>query len=263
MSLPENPNTTREKYYSVIAGQNTVDILPDIETAPSTENRYLDHIARNGGGGGGGAVSSVNGKTGAVVLNASDVGALPNTTSIPTRTSDLTNDSNFVEDANYTHTDNNYTTADKTKLAETEPLIFFGTLAEWNALTDAEKAKYRTLKIPDTRVSDIEALIPSTATSSNKLATASDVAAKQSQITQSSLLTLTVAGWDSTTLQQTVTFAHDTTKWNVIDITLGEVQVWADCGVIAISETAAGITFQCDTVPDTALTFKVTSMEVN
>lgn len=35
------------------------------------------------GGGSGGAVSSVNGKTGAVVLNASDVHALPDTTVIP------------------------------------------------------------------------------------------------------------------------------------------------------------------------------------
>lgn len=53
MSLPDAPNTLREKYYSVMAGQNDADILPDIETAPSTENRYLDYIARNGGGGGG------------------------------------------------------------------------------------------------------------------------------------------------------------------------------------------------------------------
>lgn len=36
---------------------------------------------------------------------------------IPTKTSDLTNDSNFVVDANYVHTDNNYTTAEKNKLA--------------------------------------------------------------------------------------------------------------------------------------------------
>ena len=36
---------------------------------------------------------------------------------IPTKTSDLTNDSNFAVDANYVHTDNNYTTADKNKLA--------------------------------------------------------------------------------------------------------------------------------------------------
>ena len=36
---------------------------------------------------------------------------------IPTTTSDLTNDSNFAVDANYVHTDNNYTTAEKNKLA--------------------------------------------------------------------------------------------------------------------------------------------------
>lgn len=47
-------------------------------------------------GGGGGAVNSVNGQTGDVVLTASDVGALPNTTVIPTKTSDLTNDSGYI-----------------------------------------------------------------------------------------------------------------------------------------------------------------------
>lgn len=36
---------------------------------------------------------------------------------IPTATSDLTNDSNFAVDASYTHTDNNFTTAEKTKLS--------------------------------------------------------------------------------------------------------------------------------------------------
>lgn len=41
-------------------------------------------------------VSSVNGKTGAVVLAATDVGALPSTTAIPTHTSNLTNDSGFI-----------------------------------------------------------------------------------------------------------------------------------------------------------------------
>lgn len=152
MSLPDVPNTLREKYYSVMAGQNDADILPDIETAPSTENRYLDYIAKHGGGGGstvevtqiktsgekiatitvdnvptdlyasaggggGGAVDTVNGMTGDVVLTASDVGALPDNTSIPSKTSDLTNDSNFAVDASYVHTDNNYTTAEKTKLS--------------------------------------------------------------------------------------------------------------------------------------------------
>ena len=44
----------------------------------------------------GGSVQSVNGQTGAVVLDASDVGALPDNTFIPTKTSDLTNDSDFA-----------------------------------------------------------------------------------------------------------------------------------------------------------------------
>ena len=41
-------------------------------------------------------VQSVNGQTGAVVLGAADVGALPDNTAIPSKTSDLTNDSNFI-----------------------------------------------------------------------------------------------------------------------------------------------------------------------
>ena len=41
-------------------------------------------------------VQSVNSKTGAVVLTAADVGALPDTTSIPTKTSELDNDSGFI-----------------------------------------------------------------------------------------------------------------------------------------------------------------------
>ena len=44
-------------------------------------------------------VKSVNTKTGEVVLTASDVNALPDTTVIPTKTSDLTNDSGFLTSA--------------------------------------------------------------------------------------------------------------------------------------------------------------------
>lgn len=39
---------------------------------------------------------------------------------VPTNLSDLTNDNNTVTDANYVHTDNNYTSAEKTKLAGIE-----------------------------------------------------------------------------------------------------------------------------------------------
>ena len=44
-------------------------------------------------------VTSVNGQTGAVNLDASDVGALPYSTTIPSKTSQLTNDSGFLTSA--------------------------------------------------------------------------------------------------------------------------------------------------------------------
>lgn len=81
------------------------------------------------------------------------------------------------------------------------------------------------------------------------------------KITQSDTLTLTVADWSSNT--QTVTYAHDTAKRNVIDVDPASVEEWANCGVLATSETASGITFTCKTVPENALTFRVTSMGVN
>ena len=60
-------------------------------------------MVTGGGSGGtqpsGGSVESANGKTGEVVLTASDVGALPNTTEIPTKTSELSNDSGYITDA--------------------------------------------------------------------------------------------------------------------------------------------------------------------
>lgn len=44
-------------------------------------------------------VTTVNGKTGAVQLTATDVGALPDTTTIPTKTSQLSNDSGYITSA--------------------------------------------------------------------------------------------------------------------------------------------------------------------
>lgn len=56
---------------------------------------------------------------GAILLNqllASKFNSKADASSVPTKTSDLTNDSHFPVDANYTHTDNNYTNSEKTKL---------------------------------------------------------------------------------------------------------------------------------------------------
>ena len=80
-----------------------------------------DIYAPSGGGGGGSSVSwnqvQLSGfKIAEVTIDgASQNVYIPN---IPANTSDLNNDSNFVADASYVHTDNNYTTTEKNKLAD-------------------------------------------------------------------------------------------------------------------------------------------------
>ena len=63
---------------------------------------------------GGGTVASVNGQTGTVVLDADDVGALPDDTSIPSDTSDLTNGAGFITSSDIPVTSVNSQTGDVT-----------------------------------------------------------------------------------------------------------------------------------------------------
>lgn len=103
----------------------------------------------------------------------------------------------------------------------------------------------------------------------------SDLSAKEGKIKQTSDFTLAANGWDSNN-RQTVsiysTYLFPLANRNVVDISYNELQTWADCNVIIYAESGSevsgvsylgSITFQCDTVPDTALTFRVTSMEVS
>ena len=60
---------------------------------------------------------------------------------VPTATSDLTNDSNFVEDANYVHTDNNYTSAEKSKLSGIASGAEVNVQSNWNE-TDSTADAY-------------------------------------------------------------------------------------------------------------------------
>ncbi len=71
----------------------------EIVVKPSLSDQTINAAAsiRTMTGGAGGAVTSVNGQTGTVVLDAEDVGALPDSTVVPSKTSDLTNDSGFVD----------------------------------------------------------------------------------------------------------------------------------------------------------------------
>ena len=54
---------------------------------------------------------------------------------IPTQTSQLINNSNFVADANYVHTDNNYTSQEKTKLSGIEAGAEVNVQSDWNAVS--------------------------------------------------------------------------------------------------------------------------------
>jgi len=57
---------------------------------------------------------------------------LSDTPTIPTATSDLVNDSNFVSDASYVHTDENFTSAEKTKLSGIEAGAEVNVQSDWN-----------------------------------------------------------------------------------------------------------------------------------
>lgn len=92
----------------------------------------------------GGAVSSVNGFTGAVVLTASDVGAA--TTAQGTLASTALQpaaigvsvqgyNANTVIDSSYVHTDNNYTTAEKSKLSGIAAGAEVNVNADWSAVS--------------------------------------------------------------------------------------------------------------------------------
>ena len=82
---------------------------------------------------------TINGKSlsNDFILTATDVNALPDTTEIPSTTSQLTNDSNFVSDSVYVHTDNNYTTSEKNKLAGIETGAEVNTVTSVNGKTGA------------------------------------------------------------------------------------------------------------------------------
>ena len=60
---------------------------------------------------------------------------------VPTKTSDLTNDSDFIEDASYVHTDNNYTTVEKNKLAGIAAGAEVNVQSDW-ATSDAASDSY-------------------------------------------------------------------------------------------------------------------------
>lgn len=82
-------------------------------------------------------------------------------------------------------------------------------------------------------------------------------------------VTLTVAGWNSSTKQQAVSFAAasstETDHLLIPTPKLSDLSAYNDAGVLCIGEdgTAQTLTFQCETVPTAAITVYVTVQSVN
>ena len=83
------------------------------------------------------------------------------------------------------------------------------------------------------------------------------------------LVTLTAAGWDATTKQQTVSFAAasstETDHLLIPTPKLSDLTAYNDAGILCIGEdgSAQTLTFQCETVPTEAITVYVTVQNVN
>lgn len=76
-------------------------------------------------------------------------------------------------------------------------------------------------------------------------------------------VTLTTAGWDSSTKQQTVVVSGilaDTTKQCIYPapVDTSYDSAWNSCGVLCVAQAAGKLTFQCDTVPTASIDVYVT-----
>lgn len=95
-TLTVNGKDNTVKYYG---GTPTVGAVYQIFVPSGDMSMAFVIVPGTTGGTGESGVSSVNGKTGNVILNANDVGALSNSTIVPSKTSQLDNDSGFIDDS--------------------------------------------------------------------------------------------------------------------------------------------------------------------
>lgn len=74
---------------------------------------------------------------------------------IPTKTSDITNDSGFVEDKNYVHTDENFTSAEKTKLGGISDGAEANVQANWSETDPMEDSFIKNKPTIPSKTSDL------------------------------------------------------------------------------------------------------------
>lgn len=159
---------------------------------------------------------------------ASEVGALPSSTSIPSKTSQLTNDSGFI-----------------TGYTETDP-----TVPSW------AKASSK----PTYTASEVGAAPASHASDSNIHITADERTAWNAKAAKPTVrtLTLSTAGWDSTAKTQTVTcsgvLSDETAQLITVTPALASQSAYLEAGVRCTAQAADALTFTAGTVPTAELT---------
>lgn len=130
--------------------------------------------------GGGGTVTDVTVNGTSVV--SSGVAAVI----VPTKTSDLNNDSDFVSDASYVHTDNNFTTAEKTKLSGIESGAEVNVQSDWSQSDNTADDYIKNKPTIPTKTSDLN--------NDSGFLDSSDITVTQIQTTGTKIATIDVDG---------------------------------------------------------------------
>lgn len=156
--------------------------------------------------------------------DSTDDAYIKNKPSIPTKTTDLTNDSNFVADASYVHTDNNFTSTEKTKLSGIAQGAEVNVQANWNETSSSSDAYIRN-----------KPTIP-----------------KVSSVTVS----LAVANWSNNS--QTVSVTGVTASNNVIvSPAPSSIDNYVAAGIKCTAQASNSLTFTCTTTPSTAISVNI------
>ena len=187
---------------------------------------------------------------------------------VPTKTSDLTNDSNFVVDANYVHTDANFTTTEKNKLAGIASGAEVNVQSDWNATSgDALILNKPTIPTVPTNVSAFtnDAGYITGYTETDPVFTASpahgitsaNISSWNGKASVSSItVNLVVANWSNNS--QTVTATGVTASNNVIvSPAPASIDNYVAAGIKCTAQSTNSLTFTCTTTPSTAISVNV------